>query len=85
MSDGLSCLQNLMDTPDNKDIMPLNFLQHFTLNYIEHTYSYWVEDLFVHKTKDSDTKVKRKRGRPPKPKTEVTNSKATPAANTHTV
>ena len=85
-SDALSHLQNLMDTPDNKDIISLNFLQHFTLNYIEHIYSHRVDDLFVHKTKDSDTtKVKRKRGRPPKPKSEVTNSKATIAANTCTI
>ena len=85
-SDALNHLQNLTDTPDNKDVIPLNFLQHFTLNYIERAYSHWVEDLFVHKTKDSDTtKVKRKRGRPPTPKPEVTNSKATTAANTCTV
>ena len=45
-----------------------------------------MEDLFVHKTKDSDTtKVKRKGGRPPKPKPEVTNSKAATAANICTV
>ena len=76
----------MSDTSDNRDVIPLNFLQHFTLNYIEHAYSHWVEDLFVHKTKDSDTiKVKRKRGRPPKPKTVVTNSKATTAVNTCTV
>ena len=27
-SDALSRLQNIADTPDNKDIIPLNFLQH---------------------------------------------------------
>ena len=37
-SDALSRLQNIADTPDNKDIIPLNFLQHLTLNYIEHAY-----------------------------------------------
>ena len=30
----LSRLQNIADTPQNKDIIPLNFLQHFTPNYI---------------------------------------------------
>ena len=35
-SDTLSRLQNMADTPDNKDVIPLNFLQHFTPNYIEH-------------------------------------------------
>ena len=35
-SNTLSRLHNLTDTPDNKDIIPLNFLQHFTPNYIEH-------------------------------------------------
>ena len=37
-SDALSQLQNIAETPDNKDVIPLNFLQHLTLNYIEHTY-----------------------------------------------
>ena len=59
-SDDLSRLHNLTDTPDNKDIIPLNFLQHLTQNYIEHAYSHWVESLNVHKTKDYDTtQVKR--------------------------
>ena len=35
-SDTLSRLHNFMDTPDQKDIIPLNFLQHFTPHYIEH-------------------------------------------------
>ena len=35
-SDALSRLHNLMDTPDNKDVIQLNFLQHLTPNYIEH-------------------------------------------------
>ena len=60
-SDALGRLHNLTDTPDNKDVIPLNFLQHFTPNYIEHAYSHWVENLYVHKTKDYDTtQVKRK-------------------------
>ena len=42
-SDALSRLQNIADTPDNKDVTPLNFLQHFTPNYIEHEYSHLVE------------------------------------------
>ena len=37
-SDALSRLHNLKHTSDNKDIIRLNFLQHFTPNYIEHTY-----------------------------------------------
>ena len=60
-SDTLSRLQNITDTPDNKDVIPLNFLQHFTPNYIEHAYSHLVENLYVHKTKSIDTtQVKRK-------------------------
>ena len=35
-SDTLSRLHNITDTPSNKDVIPLNFLQHFTSNYIEH-------------------------------------------------
>ena len=59
-SDALSRLHNLMDTPDNKDDIPLNFLQHFTPNYIEHAYSHWVDNLYVLKTKDYDmTQVKK--------------------------
>ena len=48
-------LQNIVDTPDNKDVIPLNFLQHITSNYIEHAYSHLVENLYVHKTKSLDT------------------------------
>ena len=60
-SDTLSRLQNIVDTPDNKDVFPLNFLQHFTPNYIEHAYSHLVENLYVHKMKSLDTtQVKRK-------------------------
>ena len=36
--DALSRLQNKKDTPNNKDVSPLKFLQHFTSNYIEHAY-----------------------------------------------
>ena len=54
-SSALSRLHNLMDTPDNKDVILLNFIQHFTPNYIEHRYSHWVDNLYVHKTKDYDT------------------------------
>ena len=59
-SNALSRLQNLTGTPDNKDVIPLNFLQHFTPYYIEHSYSHWVDNLYVHTTKDYDmTQVKR--------------------------
>ena len=80
-------LQNIADMPDNKDIIPLNFLQHLTPNYIEHAYSHLVENLYVHKTKSLDTtQVKRKCGRPPKAKPENLNLnlKGTTAAITHT-
>ena len=60
-SEALSRLQNITDTPDNNDVIPLNFLQHFTPNYIKHAYSHLVENLYVHKTKSIDTtQVKRK-------------------------
>ena len=60
-SDALSRLQNIADTPDNKDVIPLNFLQHLVPNYIEHTYSHLVENVYIHKTKSIDTtQVKRK-------------------------
>ena len=39
-SNTLSRLHNLTDTPDNKDVIPLNFLQHLTPNYIKHSYSH---------------------------------------------
>ena len=48
-------LHNFTDTPDDKDVIPLNFLQHITPNYIEHSYSHFVENLYIHKTKASDT------------------------------
>ena len=53
-SDTLSRLYNFTDTPDQKDIIPLNFLQHFTPDYIEHSYSHLVENLYAHKTKTLD-------------------------------
>ena len=75
-SDALSLLHNFTDTPDNKDVIPLNFLQHITPNYIEHSYSHFVENLYIRKTKTLDTTpVKRKCGRPPKPKLEISISK----------
>ena len=87
-SDTLSWLHNFTDTPDDKDVIPLNLLQHITPNYIEHSYSHLVENLYIHKTKVLDaTPVKRKRGRPPKPKSEIPISKTrTPtAAKTSTI
>ena len=86
-SDALSRLQNIADTPDNKDIIPLNFLQHLTPNYIEHAYSRLVENLYVQKTKSIDTtQVKRKCSRLPKAKPENPNSNLNPTtdATTHT-
>ena len=75
-SNAMSRLHNFTDTPDQKDIIPLNFLQHFTPNYIEHSYSHLVENLYAHKTKTLDTmKVKRKHGRPPKLKPQIPISK----------
>ena len=75
-SDALSQLHNFTDTPDDKDVIPLNFLQHITPNYIEHSYSHFVENLYIHKTKALDTTpVKQKHGRPPKPKSEIPISK----------
>ena len=66
----LSRLHNMKDTPNSKDIIPLNSVQHLTPKYIEHSYSHWTENLFVHGTKDYDmTQVKRKCCRPPKQKT----------------
>ena len=78
-SNALSRLQNVADTPDNKDVIPLNFLQHLTPNYIEHAYSHLVENLYVHKTKSIDTtQVKRKHDRLPKVKPENPNSNPNP-------
>ena len=74
-SDALSRLHNFTDTPDQKNIIPLNFLQHFTPHYIEHSYSHLVKNLYAHKTKTLDTTpVKRKCSRPPKPKSQIPSS-----------
>ena len=74
-SDALSRLHKFTDTPDQKDVISLNFLQHFTPHYSEHLYSHFVKNLYMHKTKTLDTiPVKRKRGRPPKPKSQIPNS-----------
>ena len=60
-SDALSRIQNIADTPDNKDVIPLNSLQHLAPNYIEHAYSHLVENFSIRKTKSTDTtQVKRK-------------------------
>ena len=53
-SDALSWLHHFTDTPDDKDVIPLNFLQHIIPNYIEHSYSHFVENLYIHKTKALD-------------------------------
>ena len=83
-SNAFSRLHNLTDIPHNKDVIPLNVLQHFTPYYIEHAYSNWVENLYAHKTKDCDTtQVKRKPIRPPKQKIEQDKIQK-PTANTHT-
>ena len=75
-SDVLSRLHNFTDTPDHKNVIPLNFLQHFTPNYIEHLYSHLVENLYAHKTKTLDAMtVKRKCSRPPKPKPQIPTSR----------
>ena len=84
-SNTLSRLLNLTNTPDSKDVIPLNFLQHFTPNYIKHSYAHWTDNLYVHKTKDYDmTQVKRKCGRTPKQKTYPDTTQML-AANTCTV
>ena len=83
-SDALSWLHNFTDTPDDKDMIPLNFLQH----YIEYSYSHFVENLYIYKTKALDaTPVKQKHGRLPKPKSQIPISKTrTPtAAKTPTI
>ena len=75
-SDVLSRLHNFTDTPDQKDIIPLNFLQHFTPHYIEHSYSHLVENVYAHKTKTLDAMtVKRNCGRPPKLNPQIPTSK----------
>ena len=60
-SDALSRLQNIADTPDNKDVILLNFSQHLAQDYIEHAYAHLVENFYIHNTKPIDTtQVKRK-------------------------
>ena len=54
-SNALSRLHNFTDTPDQKDVIPLNFLQEFTPHYTEHLYSHLVKNLYAHKTKTLDT------------------------------
>ena len=81
-SDALSRLHNLTDTPDNKDVIPLNFLQHFVPNYIEHAYSHLVDNL-CSQDKRLGYDTGRKCGRPPKQKTGLDNNQK-PAAKTHT-
>ena len=86
-SDVMSRLQNIADTPNNKDVITLNFLQHLTPNYIDHAYSHLVENFYVYNTKSLDTKqFKRKHGRPPKamPENQNSNTKCTTAATTCT-
>ena len=74
-SEALSRLHKFTDTPDQKDVIPLNFLQHLTPHYTEHLYSHLVKNLYTHKTKTLDIiPVKRKCGRPPKPKSQIPNS-----------
>ena len=53
-SDTLSQLHNFTDTPDDKDVIKINFLQHITPDYTEHAYSHFVENLYIHKTKALD-------------------------------
>ena len=73
-SDALSRLQNIADTPNNKDFIQLNFLQLLAPNYIEHTYSHLVGNFYVHNTKSIDTtQVKQKHDRPPKAKLDNSN------------
>ena len=81
-NNALSRLHNFTDTPDQKDVIPLNFLQHFTPHYIEHSNSHLVDNLYAHKTKTLDaTTIKRKCSRPPKPKPQIPSSKPrTPTA-----
>ena len=85
-SDALSQLHNFTDTPDDNDVIPLNFLQHITPNYIAHSYSHFVENLYIHKIKALDTTpVKGKHGRPPKLKSEISKTRTPTAAKTPTI
>ena len=71
-SNALSRLHNFTDTLDQKDVIPLNFLQHFTPHYTEHLYLHLVKNLYMHKTKTLD--IRRKHGRPLKPKSQIPSS-----------
>ena len=73
-SNALSRLHNFTDTPDQKDIIPLNFLQHFTPHYTEHLYSHLVKNLYAHKTDIRHNSSQTKCGRPPKPKSQIPSS-----------
>ena len=71
-SDALSRLHNFTDTPDQKDVIPLNFLQHLTPHYTEHLYSLSQKSLCA---QDKDTiPVKQKCDRPLKPKSQIPSS-----------
>ena len=65
---------NFTDTPDQKDIIPLNLLQHFTPHYTEHLYSHLVKNLYAHKTDIRHNSSQTKCGRPPKPKSQIQSS-----------
>ena len=63
---------------------PIPFMKRVINDIEEHAYLYWIENLYVHKTKDYDTtQVKRKHGRLLKQKTEQ-NETQKPAVNTYT-
>ena len=64
-------IKSKTESPTTRLKTLLFFLQHLTLNYIEHAYSHLVENFYVHNTKSLDTmQVKRKCSRPPKAKPE---------------
>ena len=50
-SNTLSRLHNLTDTTDSKDIIPLNFIQHLTPNYIENSYAHWTDNFMFTRQK----------------------------------
>ena len=83
-SDALSRLHNFTDTHDQKDIIPLKFLATFHTK-LHRTFIFsFSRNLYAHKTKTLDAMtVKRKCGRPPKPKSQILTSKTrtTTAAN----
>ena len=80
-SDTLSRLHSFTDTPDQKDVIPLNFLQHLAPHYTEHLYSHLVKNLYPHKLKTLDTiPVKQKCGRSHKPQIPSSNPRTLTAA-----